>query len=65
MQYGIRVVKELRSPSQLEYRYLVQGTYKGTWYVARSFKQLEINSAVKAIRKESQGSKKYLLNKYK
>ena len=65
MQYGFRVVKELRNPSQLEYRYLVQGTYKGTWYVARSFKELEINSAVKAIRKESQGSKKYLLNKYK
>lgn len=58
-----RVIRKLRSYNQLEYRYLVQGTFKYKYYVAVSHTELAINSAVTSIRTEASGSKKYLLSK--
>ena len=62
-----RVIKELRSYNQLEYRYLVQGTFQYKYHIAVSHKKLDINSAISAIRTEGHSSfdRKYLLNKYK
>jgi len=58
-----RVIKQLRSYNQLEYRYLVQHT-SGQHYIAVSHSKLSINAAINAIRTEAKGSRKYLLKKY-
>ena len=59
------VVKELRSYNQIENRYLIHSVTMNRHYIAVTSKKLNRYDTIGSFACEAQGSKKYLLNKYK